>query len=156
MHFVRRSFLIHQICHVLHMWQRLKNRTVLHAANVWKPVRQVLSSLVRSFAIKKDVRSHIRVCRFRVISHGVNICGHTTTATSTVSTVMTQEQHHARQPALHISVSRDICSLQKKDVMRMHLHWSRKIIHFRLSVDMYVTAAVRMSAQEVRLMRLLQ
>ena len=151
MRFVHHSFLTHRICPVLRISQKLRNRTVLHAANVWRPVRQVLSNWDRNYVIKKAVRLHIHVSRFRVISHGANICGHTTTAIWTASTAMTPVLHRAKQPVRHISAYRDICSSQKKAAMRMHLRWSKKTTHFRLSADMYVIDAVKMPAQEARL-----
>ena len=156
MHFVHHSFLIHQICRVLHTSQKLRNRTALHVENVWKPVRQERWNWDRNFATKKDARLHIRGCRFLVTSHGANICGHIITVMSIVSTAMMPVQHRVKQPVRLISEYRDICSLQKKVAMRMHLHWSRKIIHFRQSAGMYVTVAAKMPAQEAQSTKLLQ
>ena len=81
----------------------------------------MLLSWDRNSVIKKAVRLHIHVSRFRVIIHGANICGHTIIAIRTALTAMTPVLHRAKQLVRHISEFRDICSSQKKAAMRMHL-----------------------------------
>ena len=49
-----------------------------------------------------------------MISHGENICGHTTTAIQTASTAMTPVLHRAKQPVRHISAVQGYLQLAKE------------------------------------------